>query len=582
MILARLLGSVLGQSRRALPAGRPRLLLEQGEASLKHGDVGAAANAFEDARKLAPRNAPLRYRIAMAYIGAGLHADAQGHLERCIALDPHYPEAYTRLGNVHYLNRDLARADQLYRHALELDSGDAVAHYNLALLLRSQRLQREALSHFRAAHAVGSLRGDMLRSLVSALIVCDEYDEAWDVAAEAWATEPAAYESWFCLGLAHQKQHRYADALACYDKALGVSSGDAELFAHRAATLQELGRLPEAFQGYDLALALQPDDALARFHRSLASLLVGNYGSAWLDYESRLLSEDLPVRPRSYPRWDASAAVGHRILIYGEQGLGDEIMFASCIPDLMRSGARCVIECDPRLRGLFAFSFPEATVYAATADRRVPDAIDAQGIDFEVPLGSLPLHYRTSSADFPHHDGYLKVAPERVAAWRARLDALGSGPKVGISWRGGTYKSRSPLRSVELDRWLPIFHIPGIRFVSLQYTPDAPSELAALSRDHGVQVTHWPQAIADYEDTAALVSALDLTITVCTSIVHLAGALGRPVWVMAPHNPEWRYGKSGEGLPWYPSARMFRQRVYGQWQEVIESVATQLADGIRR
>jgi hypothetical protein len=235
-----------------------------------------------------------------------------------------------------------------------------------------------------------------------------------------------------------------------------------------------------------------------------------------------------------------------------------------------------MIECSPKLRAIFCRSFPNATVYVSGPERQLPTQITGQQIDFEVPLGSLPLYFRRSSSQFPQHHGYLKADPTRVALWRKKLDLLGPGPKVGFSWKGGTYKTRNPVRSIPLQRWLPTLSCPTANFVSLQYTPDAAAEIETLAQSHGITITHWQDAIDDYDETAALVCALDVVVTVCTSIVHLAGALGRPVWVAAPHVPEWRYGLEGDTMPWYPSARLFRQHRYGDWEKVIERMSEQV------
>jgi hypothetical protein len=199
-----------------------------------------------------------------------------------------------------------------------------------------------------------------------------------------------------------------------------------------------------------------------------------------------------------------------------------------------------------------------------------------------VPLGSLPLYFRGDASAFPKHGGYLKADSSRISAWRDRLAALGGAYTVGVSWQGGTYATRLPLRSIPLDDWLPLLTVPGIRFVSLQYTPEAQAALHALGERHGVHVEHWPEAIGDYDETAALVSALDLTVSVCTSVSHLAGALGRPVWVLVPSNPEWRYGHAGETMLWYPSARLFRQVQARDWTRVIEDVERGLRRQIAR
>ncbi len=471
---------------------------------------------------------------------------------------------------------ELSLAEARYREALALDPAGAAAHASLALLLTGRGRPDEALAHFRSAGAAAMGDPGFLEAFVRMLIQRGEHSEALSVAREAAQTHGESYEAAFCLGLAHQASHDYAGARAHYDDALELRPDAADAHANRGIALQGLGLLEEACADYERALSIEPAHPLARFHRSLALLLRGDYGVAWPEYETRFHSANVPLRPSRYPPWDGTAAAGRMLLVYGEQGLGDEIMFASCLPELMRTGARCVIECNPALHRLFTRSFDKAVVYPATPDRRVPDDIHALGVDAEVPIGSLPLRYRRSVADFPQHSGYLRADPDRVAAWRERLAALGDGIKVGISWRGGTQASRAPLRSIMLEEWLPVLQVPGVRFVSLQYTANTPQDLEALQHHHGVGVAHWPEAIGDYDETAALVSALDLTVSVCTSVVHLAGALGQPVWVLAPRNPEWRYGCSGGSMPWYPSARIFRQKRDRDWSGVLGAVQASL------
>ena len=195
----------------------------------------------------------------------------------------------------------------------------------------------------------------------------------------------------------------------------------------------------------------------------------------------------------------------------------------------------------------------------------------AQTVDWQIPMGSLPGLLRKRREEFPRHTGYLRAAPERIAYWRSRLDALGPGPKIGVSWRGGIATTRRHLRSLSLEEFLPILRLPA-SFVSLQYG-DCADDLDALGREHGLGLPHWQEALDDYDETAALICALDLVVSVCTAVIHLAGALGKPVWVLVPAVAEWRYLDRGETLPWYPSARLFRQAVAGQWQEPISQLA---------
>lgn len=172
---------------------------------------------------------------------------------------------------------------------------------------------------------------------------------------------------------------------------------------------------------------------------------------------------------------------------------------------------------------------------------------------------------------FPRHQGYLRADPERVQYWKDRLAQLGAGPKIGIGWRGGLPHTRFPVRSLSLSQFSPILAVPGVQAVSLQYTNCA-DEIAAFNAQTQNPVHHWPEAIADYAETAALVSALNVVISVCTAVVHLGGALGRPVWVMAPYVAEWRYGREGPDMIWYPSVRVFRQPKAGGWSPVVSAV----------
>jgi tetratricopeptide (TPR) repeat protein len=403
-------------------------------------------------------------------------------------------------------------------------------------------------------------------------------EKALAVARDAVARDPASYEARLMLGFAHFKFNDPQRALECYEAAARLASGDSELHDMRASALQVLGRLDEAFADFDRAIELAPRAPRPRFHRALASLLVGDFGAGWDGYELRRISGDyFKAGPSGIEPWDGRALEGRTLLVRREQGLGDEIMFASMMPELLAAAHRCVLECDPRLRRLFARSFAAATVYGSIPDHSIPHALAGFGIDREIGGGSLARLLRRSPADFPRHSGYLKADPGRVAHWRERLQALGPGLKVGLSWTGGLRVTRRELRSIPLEQLLPVLRAPGARFVSLQYTAAAQAEVAALGERHGIRIEHWQEAIDDYDETAALACALDQVVTVCTSLVHLAGALARPVWVMAPHSPEWRYGFKGESMPWYPTARVFRQPAFGDWRPVIETVAAELS-----
>ena len=422
--------------------------------------------------------------------------------------------------------------------------------------------------------AAGAPDPDSLRERFDRLLLEDDCEGALALAASALAQAPDSFEARLLRGRARQKLHDAEGAWHDFAEALRLRPDDAELHDFLGALHQELGRMPEAIAGYARALELRPGFALAAFHLGLARLLAGDFARGWEGYELRLAGAQ-STAPAGLTRWNGSPCAGRGILVTREQGLGDEVMFASMLPQLAEQATPCVVECDPRLLALFRRSFPQASFVASTGGAVHAGALPAQ-VQCTIEAGSLARVLRRGPGDFPRHEGYLRADPGEVARWRVRLDALGPGLTIGLSWQGGVRKTRRALRSLELEQLVPLLRLPGLRFVSLQYTPEAPAEIAELRARHGIVIEHWQDVIDDLDQTAALVCALDLVVSVCTSIVHLAGALGRPAWVLTPVGPEWRYGLSGETMPWYPSVRLFRQRVYRQWDTVIADVAAEL------
>jgi tetratricopeptide (TPR) repeat protein len=551
---------------------------EAGMAKRTSGDEAGAVQSLLNAIAIDPNHAKAHYWLGLIHARRRSYDDSARHLERALVIDPYIAGGWVDLGNVHYWRGDHNKARASFRAALSADPDSASALSNLGLLLKEAGQFDEALVHLRRACEVAPDAESPLRNLMLTLADSNRAAEAVTVGANALAANPDRYEAHLFLGIAHSRLHEPARALACYDAAARLRPDQAEVHRNRGRALQDLGRIEEATASYERALELQPDYPIARLDRALARLLAGDYESAWEDYEARRASEDFPRRDAVFPEWDGSALQGRSVLVYCEQGVGDEIMFASCLPELVRTARDCVIECEPRLAALFGRSFPEATVYPATHDRVVPGQIEARGIDFEMPIGSLPRIFRPTRAHFPRHTGYLKPDAMRVARWRQRLAESGGRLKVGISWTGGVEKTRRPVRSIALERWLPILRVPGASFVSLQYTPEAAGEARALGAAHGIHLDHWQEAIDDFDETAALVGALDLVVSVCTAVVHLGGALGQRVWVMTPHSPEWRYGITGDAMPWYPSVKLIRQPVPGDWDRVISSVAAELSE----
>ena len=542
----------------------------------REGKHELAQVQFERVLKTAPDNVDAHYLLGSLLGENGDLVPAAAHLERAIAGKADFAGAYAALGNVRLLQSDKPAALACYEQAVRLDQNNTIAHSNLGLLYQGSGKHAEALREFQLAYRLAPDLPDLLRNLTLAYIELEQYDEALAFLDPILLAMPLQTDALKCKGFVLQKMHRPDLALDYYQRARDMTGSDPELLNNLGIVLQDLGRIEQAIACYDAAISLKPDFPLAIWHRSVAYLLQHDFVRGWPDYEMRSLSIDRPPRPQHYQQWDGGTLAGRSIIVFSEQGLGDEIMFASCLPDLIASSRHCVIECSPKLEMLFRRSFPAATVYATTPSRDIPPALKNSGIELQALMGSLPQYLRRNYAEFPQHNGYLRADPQRILLWRERLSGLGPGLKIGISWQGGTPKSRRQVRSLPLTQWAPILLTQGVHFVNLQYT-DCSTELADLKTATGIKINDWQEVRDDYEHAAALVATLDLVISVCTAVIHLGGALGRPVWVLAPFSPEWRYGIRGEKMPWYPTVRVCRQPGYGLWEPVIEQTARELA-----
>lgn len=415
---------------------------------------------------------------------------------------------------------------------------------------RAQTLLEEALAH--------KERGEF-----EAAIVCLD---------EIIAAQPEERFAHTNRGLALRELGRHAEAEGSLRRALELSPLNPDLWAHLALVLIEQGRSDEAIAILEGILAQMPDHVEAHWNLALARLRRGEFAAGWPHYEYRRRRADVRPPHYPYPEWTGGELGDGALLIVSEQGPGDEIMFASCIPDAMARVARVAIECDPRLAPLFARSFPGASVWSAPAAGARPGAPPDCAIKAQIMAGSLPGLFRCGREAFPQHPGYLRPDSGKVERWRTRLAGLGPGLRIGVSWRGGTFGTRRRLRSLSLAALLPVLRTAGAQFVSLQHDQRT-EEIADLHTGAGVTLHAFPEAVADFDEQAALMSCLDLVISVQTAVVHLAGALGRPCWVLVPAVPEWRYLGAGERMPWYPSVRLFRQETLGVWEPLVERVA---------
>jgi tetratricopeptide (TPR) repeat protein len=513
----------------AVRADHANALFNRGGVLLRLGYPDDALASYDRAVAARPEFAEALFNRAVLLQGRARFADALADYDRLLALRPDHAEALCNRGVV-------------LAHFGRLD--EAVASYDRALAARPD--YAEALSNRgNALKALGRF-GDALTSYDRALALRPDYPEALSN-----------------RGVILTALHRFEEALASCDRALALRPDFAPALNNRAAVLQELGRFDDALACYERALALDPDYAEAGLNRALLLLLGGAFAQGWPAYEWRRRTAHWEPRRFAAPEWAGEDIAGKRLLLYAEQGFGDTIQFVRYARLAAARGAQVVVEAQPPLAPLLAASGCADAVAAAGAP--LPP------FDLQCPLLSLPRLFATTIADIPAPIPYISPPPERSAAWAARLPR--DRPRVGLAWSGHPHNSKDHDRSIPFAQLAPLLAVPGVRFVSLHKDVRA-SDAEAFAGCGSIIDLH--AKLTDFADTAAVIANLDLVVTVDTAVAHLAGAMGRPVWILLPRVPDFRWLLGRADSSWYPTARLFRQTRAGDWGDVIARVAGEL------
>lgn len=407
------------------------------------------------------------------------------------------------------------------------------------------------------------------------------YSMAYYLAREAVHLEPGQIHAWVALGHAAKHIWQIDEAMDAFRQAIQLTEDPkmkAVNFSNIASCLMELGQFKAAEPSCLAALKLDPTFKKARINYGIC-LLARREWKGW-DYYSDSLETPQRLRKRLGSEPDWTGAKGQSIVIRMEQGMGDEINFASMFPDAIKDCSRVVIECEGKLEGLLARSFPQARVYGTRrTGREAWDEMDLHP-DASIVAGELGKLYRTKDADFTGLP-YLLAEPGRRIMWRALFDSKQK-PVIGIAWSGGTYDTGLKVRRFSLEQLLPVLSSVGAHWVSLQYQ-DATQEIEEFTKDHPeIDLVQYPYATLtpDYDDTAALVAELDLVVCMQTCVGHLAGALGKEAMIFIPERSLWRYGEDYERMLWYRSVRLYREK--NGWDQAINKVADELSRKYRR
>jgi tetratricopeptide (TPR) repeat protein len=380
---------------------------------------------------------------------------------------------------------------------------------------------------------------------------------AYILAKRACELRPDRPETWVCLGFAAQALWRMDEALDCYRKSLQRSQSNAQkaLYLNNIASVYlDLGQFGKAEEFVDESLKLDPKEKNTRHNKGLCLLAKREWEEGWKWYSASIgSSQRAEFRYGQEPLWDGKPFAG-TLVVYGEQGLGDEVCAASAVADIAKAqkeaGGRLILDVDKRLENLFRRSFPDATVHGTRWDKQLKWPESDRNIGASIACFEVLKHFRNKPEDFPG-TAYLTPCPDRLKQWKA---VLGGKPTIGIAWTGGTWRNAGSFRQLPLKEWQPLFDAVDANWVSLQYK-DASADIAGTP----VKQYGWATLSKDYDDTAALVASCDLVIAMQTSVNHLAGALGVPNWIILPKTSQWRYGEEYADLPWYRGTKLYRQ-----------------------
>lgn len=572
MRLKKLLGDLVSAWRWRRPSLSVAELLGEADRLEAMGDVGGAIRKCQEAHRIFPNDGAVLIRQGGILARAGRYAEARQVLGIVLATNPNHPDALFALGTVALLEGRLVEAAGLLDQALIMQPDNGALWANRGQVAARMGDADAAIVMLRRALDLVPLLWSAADPLFSLLIQTDAYDDALALADRLIASDSANGRWWRMKGFVlFKRYYRPEEAEMCFTRAESTEGSNAGYWVERGICARDLADTDRALAFFSRALALEPNNPLARFHRGLTYLYIGKYETAWDDYEARFADSTLKHVTLPAQRWMGELLCGKELVLLAEQGLGDEIMFASCFDSLPRDG-RVVVTCSEKLLSIYRASFPDIEFVAK--DGFAPGNLPSNS-RVALAIGSLPALFRRHEADFPRRP-YL-VAPASAKERAAPLLGQADGRlKVGISWRGGTEASRLRLRTLDMDTIAQLAQVPGIQWFSLQYG-DCQEDIRLLEDKYGISICHDTTILADYGSTAALVEGLDLIVTVCTSIVHLAGALGKKVWVLAPKVPEWRYGLYAPYMLWYSDVEVLRQSRQGDWSVLVEEIKRRLS-----
>jgi tetratricopeptide (TPR) repeat protein len=527
-------------------------------------DDAAAEKLYRAVLAREPDNFDATHLLGVLFRQRGDADAAVAQIRKALQLVPRSNSAYGNLGNA---LRDAKRFDEAlacYESAIALVPQNAESHFQRGNILRDQGLHEASLAAYNDALRLQPAHAEALNGRGNAYYALEKLPEARTAYEAALALKPDFADALSNCAVVLRLQGQHDQALALYDRAIAARPDFGEAYVNRGVALCDLGRYEEALAGYKHVLARKPDDPLARMNGAMLDLLLGNLEQGWPGYEFRWQAGNFPKPDLGVPQWRGEGDLaGKRILLHAEQGLGDTIQFVRYAPMIAARGARVVLQVQPALKPLLET--------LAGVESVLTDGDKLPTIDLHCPLLSLPLAFATTLTSIPGETPYLKSDPKRAAKWLKKLGPTQK-KRIGLVWSGNPIHKNDRNRSIGLAALAPLFAIDA-DFVSLQKEIRTEDRLVLANLPN---FRHFGDALNDFSDTAALVAAMDLVVGVDTSVLHLAGALGKRTFALLPQNPDWRWLLARTDSPWYPSFRLFRQDKRGVWDSVLGELVKNL------
>ena len=554
-----------------------------------------------------------KFQQAVAFHQAGQLAQAERICKQILTYNSQNAEAFHFLGIIACQTGKYPVAVDLIIHAIEIDSKQSPFYYSLANALREQGKFMEAIEAYQQAIRIQPNHADAYNNLGTIFINQNRIDDAIEAYQQAIQIQPNQGEAYYNLGNALHRQEKLEEAIEAYQQAIQIQPNHADAYNNLGVVLidheklresvqiyqktleiqpnyadaynnlgnalREQGKLEESIRIFQKAIYIQPNHAEAHNNLAMTLLLKGDFKNGWKQYEWRRQCDNFPFEKRDFsqPFWEGTDPKAKSILVWTEQGIGDEIMFSSILPDLLSRNANVIVESDTRMVSLFQRSFPKIRFIP----RQNPPNSQLLNttVDYQTPIGSLGKWFRTDNNSFIlNRNTYLYACPKKTSEIRKKYQELAKEKiLIGISWKSTgidqrqTYSKKK--KSTLLEHWQPVLAQRNCYFINLQYG-NVKQELNEFQKHNNLKIHQDEEidSLSSLDDFAAQISALDLVISTSNTTVHLAGALGKQVWTLLPHIPDWRWTLEREDTLWYPKMRLFRQHRIGDWSDVFQQV----------